>query len=62
MGPFKKYVRWVEGAGGHWKANKNEQGEGDPCIGVRSLFKKECWDFQNEVLQLFSSLEVIWSP
>ena len=25
---FKKYVRWGEGGGGHWKASKNEQGEG----------------------------------
>ena len=54
-GLLKKYVRWGgEGGGGgaigHWKANKNEQGEGGPSIYVRLLFKKKCWDFQNEVL------------
>ena len=26
------------GGGGHWKANKNEQGEGGPSICVRLLF------------------------
>ena len=37
-GSFKKYFRWGQGGGGHWKANKNEQGEGeDPSICVRSL-------------------------
>ena len=45
--PLKMYVlveegkagRW--GNGGHWKVNKNEQGEGDPSMCVRSLFKKK---------------------
>ena len=40
-GSFKKYVRWEEG-GGHWKANKNEQGGGGgPTMCVRSLFLKQ---------------------
>ena len=38
LGSFKKYVRWG-GEGGHWKANKNEQGEWEVlCMCVRSLF------------------------
>ena len=39
--------------GGHWKANKNKQGEGGggvlACVYVRFL-KKKYRDFQNEVL------------
>ena len=38
------------GGGGHWKANKTEQGDGGLSMCVRSLFKKKCWDFQDEVL------------
>ena len=46
---FKKIKRGLE-LGGHWKVNKNEQGEGVlACLYVRFL-KKKCWDFQNEVL------------
>ena len=68
---LKKYVRWGKergrGAWGHWKANKNEQGViekqtktnrgrgGGPSMCVPSLFLKKYWDFQNEVLSLFSS-------
>ena len=26
-GSFKKYVRWGEGGGNHWKANKSKQGQ-----------------------------------
>ena len=46
-GPLKMYVLVEEGKagkwgnGGHWKVNKNEQGEGDPSMCVRSLFKKK---------------------
>ena len=42
LGSFKKYVRWG-GEGGHWKANKNEQGEWGvlACVYVR-FSKKKC--------------------
>ena len=35
-----KFVE-VREEGGHWKANKNEQGEGGPSIFVRLLFLKK---------------------
>ena len=48
---------FVEEGRGHWKANKNEQEEGEgPSMSVRSLFLKKCWDFKTMfigILQFF---------
>ena len=45
------------GGGGHWKANKNEQGEGGPSICVRLLFLKKMLRFSKwsliVILQFF---------
>ena len=51
------FVEGKEG-GSHWKANKNEQGEGEgPSICVRSLFKKKMLRFSKwsfiVILQFF---------
>ena len=56
-GSFKKYILWGGEDGGHWRANKNELGEGGPSMCVVRFLKKNLLRFSKwsfiVILQFF---------
>ena len=62
-GLFKKYVRWGEAGGGHWKANKNEQGDGVcVCVGGGGLLAFVYVRFFKKNAEIFEIKFCSYSP